>query len=58
MVVTRLTKRAIRAGQRLPFPEALAECEQIYLDELTATDDMHEGLAAFMAKRSPDWSHS
>lgn len=57
LIVTRLTKRAIRAGQSQPFAEALAQCEQIYLDELTETADMHEGLAAFMEKRHPTWSH-
>ena len=32
-------------------------CEKIYLDELTQTEDMHEGLAAFMEKRQPAWNH-
>ena len=57
LIVTRLTKRAIRAGQNQPFAEALALSEQIYLDELTETADMPEGLAAFMEKRRPKWSH-
>jgi len=57
LVVTRLTKRAIRAGQSQSYAEALAQSEQIYLDELTETEDMHEGLAAFMEKRRPEWNH-
>ena len=57
LIVTRLTKRAIRAGQSQPLAEALALSEQIYLDELTETADMPEGLAAFMEKRRPKWSH-
>jgi len=57
LAVTRLTKRAIRAGQSRPYTEALAESEQIYLDELTDTVDMHEGLAAFVDKRRPEWNH-
>jgi cyclohexa-1,5-dienecarbonyl-CoA hydratase len=55
--VARLTKRAIRAGCERPFAEALAECEKIYLEELTETEDMHEGLAAFVDKRAPAWKH-
>lgn len=57
LIVTRLTKRAIRAGQDRPYAEALAQTEQLYLDELTATEDMHEGLAAFLEKRPPEWNH-
>lgn len=56
-IVTRLTKRAIRAGQTLSFSDALAQTEQLYLEELANTDDMHEGLAAFMEKRPPKWNH-
>lgn len=57
LAVTRLTKRAIRAGQSHGFSEALGKVEQIYLTELAETEDMHEGLAAFMEKRSPEWRH-
>ena len=53
--VARLTKRAVRAGEELPFAAALAEAERIYLDELAATEDMAEGLAAFLARRPPVW---
>lgn len=56
-IVTRLTKRAIRAGQSRSFAEALAQCEEIYLQELAGTEDMLEGLAAFMDKRRPTWKH-
>ena len=55
--VARLTKRAVRAGEELPFDAALAEAERIYLDELASTEDMAEGLAAFLAKRPPVWRH-
>lgn len=56
--VTPLLKRAVEAGERLPFSEALDEAERIYLEELVETDDMHEGIAAFMERRDPEWSHS
>jgi cyclohexa-1,5-dienecarbonyl-CoA hydratase len=53
----RLAKRAARAGESLPFDAALTEAERIYLDELVATDDMNEGIAAFLEKRKPTWRH-
>jgi cyclohexa-1,5-dienecarbonyl-CoA hydratase len=55
--VTALTKRAVRAGEGGAFETALAECERLYLDELAASRDMHEGIDAFLAKRPPRWSH-
>jgi cyclohexa-1,5-dienecarbonyl-CoA hydratase len=55
--VTALTKRAISAGRRLPWREALDEVERMYLGELAATQDMNEGIAAFLARRAPVWRH-
>lgn len=55
--VTRLTKRAVLAGGEHPFEAALAIAERLYLDELAETDDMREGIAAFLEKRSPVWRH-
>jgi len=55
--VLRLTKRAVAAGTSQPFREALAETERLYLSELARGEDMEEGLAAFMAKRKPEWKH-
>ncbi len=55
--VLRLIKRAIAAGRDLPFPEALAAAERLYLDELTELDDMREGIAAYLEKRRPEWRH-
>jgi len=53
--VLRLTKRAVRKGSVGPFAEGLAAVEELYLGPLMATEDAHEGLAAFMEKRSPVW---
>ena len=53
----RLAKRAVRAARGLPPAEAHRELERIYLDELMGTHDAHEGLAAFLAKRPPEWRH-
>ncbi len=55
--VTRLTKRAVRAGENRAYTPALAEAESLYLRELTATEDMAEGIRAFTEKRSPAWRH-
>jgi cyclohexa-1,5-dienecarbonyl-CoA hydratase len=46
---------------RSPFAELararLADAEESYLNELMNTRDAQEGLAAFLAKRSPAWEH-
>lgn len=55
--VTRLTKRAVRAGEARNYEPALAEAERIYLTELAGSADMSEGLAAFLEKRPPVWRH-
>jgi len=55
--VSRLTKKALRAGRGNRFLKALGECERIYLGELTQTRDMEEGLTAFLEKRPPSWHH-
>ena len=53
--VLRLTKRAVRVGSAGDFVDGLAAVEDLYLGPLMATEDAHEGLAAFMEKRSPVW---
>jgi cyclohexa-1,5-dienecarbonyl-CoA hydratase len=35
----------------------LASVEELYLDRLMQTRDANEGLAAFLAKRAPQWEH-
>ncbi len=53
--VLRVTKRAVQAGSRGRFDDALAAVEELYLGPLMDTEDAHEGLAAFMEKRAPVW---
>jgi cyclohexa-1,5-dienecarbonyl-CoA hydratase len=55
--VLRLAKRAVREGiaHTGHFADGLAAVEALYLGALMATEDAHEGLAAFMEKRSPIW---
>ncbi|MDR7532586.1 MAG: enoyl-CoA hydratase-related protein [Armatimonadota bacterium] len=55
--VLRLTKRAALAGFRRWFDDALTQAERIYLADLMATADAHEGLAAFLERRAPAWQH-
>ncbi len=51
-----ICKRALKMGDGR-WADVLPEMERIYLEELMATADAAEGLAAFMEKRRPVWSH-
>lgn len=55
--VTRLAKKVVRAGRDRAFADALAETERVYVEELCRTEDMEEGVAAFLEKRQPVWKH-
>lgn len=50
----RLAKRALRISTERAL-EALPEIETLYREELAATEDMLEGLQAFLQKRKPEW---
>jgi cyclohexa-1,5-dienecarbonyl-CoA hydratase len=50
----RIAKRALRTSAAKAL-EALPEIESLYREELAATEDMREGLEAFLAKRKPHW---
>ena len=54
--ILRLTKKAIKQSLGRPFSEGLDISEQIYLKEMMATKDAHEGLKAFMEKRQAQWA--
>jgi cyclohexa-1,5-dienecarbonyl-CoA hydratase len=51
----RLALRAARAGFARRFREELRVVEDLYLQELMATADAKEGLAAFIERRDPVW---
>ena len=53
--VLALTKRALREGAGHQFEEALDRSQELYLRDLTKTDDMVEGMSAFLGKRPPSW---
>lgn len=49
--------QAARGAMRADVRRRLAEVEALYLDRLMKTRDANEGLAAFLAKRHPQWEH-
>ncbi|MDH3291671.1 MAG: enoyl-CoA hydratase-related protein [Gemmatimonadota bacterium] len=50
-----LAKRAQTESYYAAYEEALYKAENLYLRELMALDDAHEGIKAFMEKRAPTW---
>jgi cyclohexa-1,5-dienecarbonyl-CoA hydratase len=56
--VVRLAKKATTAVTRPSILAHLERAEQLYLDDLMALKDAHEGIAAFIEKRAPAWSHT
>ncbi|MGH7927961.1 MAG: enoyl-CoA hydratase/isomerase family protein [Candidatus Binatia bacterium] len=55
--VLRLTLKGLRELSLRGFGDALQRSEQIYLNELLATEDVEEGVHAFLEKRKPRWTH-
>lgn len=55
--IMRLNVRTLKRLRGLPFEEARREAERVFLDELIATEDVREGIAAFFDKRRPEWKN-
>ena len=53
--VMQSTRRAIAGGLDLLFPDAVRHAEDVYLNQLMATQDAEEGLRAIIEKRKPSW---
>jgi cyclohexa-1,5-dienecarbonyl-CoA hydratase len=53
--VVQLARRAIAGGLDLSFDEAVRHAEDVYLNQLAATEDLEEGLKAVAEKRKPSW---
>lgn len=54
-LVMRLNTRTLKRSCGLPFPEALAAAEQVFLAELMTSEDPVEGIDSFYQKRQPVW---
>jgi cyclohexa-1,5-dienecarbonyl-CoA hydratase len=53
--VLQLSRRAIAGGLDLLPPDAVRHAEDVYLNQLMASEDAEEGLKAVMEKRKPAW---
>ena len=53
--VLQSARRAMVGALDLPFAEAMRHAEDVYLNQLMATEDATEGLRAVGAKRKPVW---
>ncbi|MHC4413711.1 MAG: enoyl-CoA hydratase/isomerase family protein [Planctomycetota bacterium] len=56
--VVRMAKKATTLVARPQMLAHLEQAERLYLDELMTLSDAHEGIAAFIEKRAPAWSHA
>jgi cyclohexa-1,5-dienecarbonyl-CoA hydratase len=50
-----MAKKAFYAWDSMHLDKGLARAEKIYLEELMQTEDVKEGIAAWMEKRRPVW---
>lgn len=55
--VLRIALKGLRELSLRNFSAELKNSEDLYLRELLKTDDVEEGVQAFLAKRKPRWSH-
>jgi len=53
-----LALAAARGALRRDVKARLREVETLYLEQLMKTHDANEGLAAFLARRAPQWQHA
>jgi cyclohexa-1,5-dienecarbonyl-CoA hydratase len=50
-----ISKKASYVWDSMHFDKGLARAEKLYLEELMKTEDVHEGINAFLEKRQPVW---
>ncbi|MHC4211607.1 MAG: enoyl-CoA hydratase/isomerase family protein [Planctomycetota bacterium] len=56
--VVRMAKKATVLVARPSILAHLERAEHLYLEELMKLSDAHEGIAAFIEKRAPAWTHA
>lgn len=56
--IVRMAKQATCMTSREQALAQLDKTEALYLGELMAVEDAHEGIAAFLEKRRPNWKHA
>jgi cyclohexa-1,5-dienecarbonyl-CoA hydratase len=56
-LVLRMNMRVLKRQANRQLLVDLARAEQVFLDELMATEEVREGVAAFYEKRSPQWKN-
>jgi cyclohexa-1,5-dienecarbonyl-CoA hydratase len=55
--VLRIAVKALRETALQDFAHRLKRSEEIYLNQLLKTEDVEEGVRAFLEKRKPNWKH-
>jgi len=55
--VLRVTLKGLRELSHRGFLEALQRSEEMYCNDLLKTEDVEEGVEAFVQKRKPQWRH-
>ena len=55
--VMRIALKGLRELSLRDFSGALSRSEEIYCHELLQTEDVDEGVRAFLEKRKPNWKH-
>jgi enoyl-CoA hydratase/carnithine racemase len=55
--VLRVTLKGLRECSLMNFADRLRRSEDLYCSELLQTQDVEEGVKAFLEKRKPRWTH-